>query len=280
MGYYGRQWEMTVNLWNILDFSDFYRFFRRYDFRKNNWLGIAVKDAYERFPILSEKMKVIFAAHILFLFLFCLDCRSQESAACADSRDIHLGLSPGYFRVTRDLGMVWRAVARRENFAAISIGWWLLENGLWDRKCQTAYKPGSVPSGRYGQAIDSRSWITIHLGRPLPDASRDLPEERRGKPPGPVARPTSSYMVLLPVGFVLPPPSPVARCALTAPFHPYPGFRRTQAVRSRWRYVFCDTFPGIAPAGRYPAPSFHGARTFLSPGRCRPEERPSSRLTL
>ena len=29
-----------------------------------------------------------------------------------------------------------------------------------------------------------------------------------------------SYSVLLPVGFTLPPPSPGARCALTAPFHP------------------------------------------------------------
>src|SRR5579872_7128719 len=29
-----------------------------------------------------------------------------------------------------------------------------------------------------------------------------------------------SYLVLLPVGFALPPPLPPARCALTAPFHP------------------------------------------------------------
>jgi hypothetical protein len=30
-----------------------------------------------------------------------------------------------------------------------------------------------------------------------------------------------------------------------------------------WRFVFCGTFPGVAPAGRYPAPCFRGARTFL-----------------
>ena len=30
-----------------------------------------------------------------------------------------------------------------------------------------------------------------------------------------------SYLVLLPVGFSLPPPLPAARCALAAPFHPY-----------------------------------------------------------
>ncbi len=29
------------------------------------------------------------------------------------------------------------------------------------------------------------------------------------------------------------------------------------------RFHFCGTVPGVAPAGRYPAPCFHGARTFL-----------------
>ena len=42
------------------------------------------------------------------------------------------------------------------------------------------------------------------------------------------------------------------------------------------RFAFCGTFPGVAPAGRYPAPCFHGARTFLSSG----EERPSGLLTI
>jgi len=31
------------------------------------------------------------------------------------------------------------------------------------------------------------------------------------------------YLVLLRVGFTLPPALPTERCALTAPFHPYPG---------------------------------------------------------
>lgn len=30
------------------------------------------------------------------------------------------------------------------------------------------------------------------------------------------------------------------------------------------RFAFCGTFPGVAPAGRYPAPCFRGARTFLT----------------
>ena len=33
------------------------------------------------------------------------------------------------------------------------------------------------------------------------------------------------------------------------------------------RFAFCGTFPGVAPAGRYPAPCFRGARTFLSSAR-------------
>ena len=32
------------------------------------------------------------------------------------------------------------------------------------------------------------------------------------------------------------------------------------------RFAFCGTFPGVAPAGRYPAPCFRGARTFLHLG--------------
>ncbi len=31
------------------------------------------------------------------------------------------------------------------------------------------------------------------------------------------------------------------------------------------RFAFCGTFPGVTPAGRYPAPCFRGARTFLCP---------------
>jgi hypothetical protein len=65
--------------------------------------------------------------------------------------------------------------------------------------------------------------MAIHLGRPLPDASRDRPGRRRGNTPGPLARACRPYLVLLPVGFTLPPPLPATRCALTAPFHPYRG---------------------------------------------------------
>ena len=39
---------------------------------------------------------------------------------------------------------------------------------------------------------------------------------------------------------------PAARCALTAPFHPYQAYAR--------RFVFCGTFHGLAPSRGYLAP--------------------------
>ena len=82
------------------------------------------------------------------------------------------------------------------------------------------------------------------------------------------------YSVLLPVGFALPPALPPARCALTAPFHPCRDLRNAPR-----RFVLCGTFPRLAPAGRYPAPFVHGARTFLPGNLSVSPERPSGRLT-
>jgi hypothetical protein len=121
---------------------------------------------------------------------------------------------------------------------------------------QPACKPGSV--GRGCPRV-----TTIPLGRRLPVASSNLP----GRPdqdidPGSYAcaqTPRRPYSVLLPVGFTVPPPLPATRCALTAPFHPCRGqTQRTAAVS-----FLCGTVPRLAPAGRYPAPYVHGARTFL-----------------
>ena len=41
------------------------------------------------------------------------------------------------------------------------------------------------------------------------------------------------YLVLLRVGFTLPPPLPPERCALTAPFHPYPSSLRGRPLFGR-----------------------------------------------
>ena len=81
---------------------------------------------------------------------------------------------------------------------------------------QPACKPGSVwPAARTADVT------TIPLARRLPGASSNLPERQIRTDPG--FLPSRSYSVLLPVGFAVPLPSPEARCALTAPFHPYRG---------------------------------------------------------
>ena len=82
--------------------------------------------------------------------------------------------------------------------------------------------------------------MVIPLGRPLPDASRNPPGRQRGSAPG-RCRPCRPYSVLLPVGFTMPPLSPGARCALTAPFHPYrnpviPKAYSASAVCSLWHF--------------------------------------------
>ena len=108
--------------------------------------------------------------------------------------------------------------------------------------------------------------MAIHLGRPLPGASRDRPERRRGRP----ARrrrqcraACRSYLVLLPVGFSVPPPLPAARCALTAPFHPCrpPGVpRRVGGVLS------------VALSLGSPPPGVTRHRTSVEPGLSSPRE--------
>lgn len=113
-----------------------------------------------------------------------------------------------------------------------------------------ACKPGSVHP-----ALARMGWMTIHLGRLLPDASRDTPGRRHTSPLE--ARSSwPSFSILHPVGFTVPSLSPGTRCALTAPFHPYLNY--IQAVYSLlhwpWTYV-PQALPGTLPCG---------ARTFLT----------------
>jgi len=61
---------------------------------------------------------------------------------------------------------------------------------------------------------------TIPLGRRLPGASCNLPGRQDPDIDPEDFSPRRPYSVLLPVGFAVPLPLPVARCALTAPFHP------------------------------------------------------------
>ena len=97
--------------------------------------------------------------------------------------------------------------------------------------------------------------MTIHLARPLPAGSSCLPGPAGARRPCGVAPARGPYSALLPVGLAMRALLPAPRWALTPPFHPCRCGQR--------RSVLCGAFPGVTPAGRYPAPSPHGVRTFL-----------------
>jgi len=126
---------------------------------------------------------------------------------------------------------------------------------------QRACKPGSVRL-----ASGKRDCAAIPLGGGLPRRSSNQPGRRAGTRL--MRRP---YSVLHPVGFTVPTLLPGPRCALAAPFRPYPAEAR--------RNTFCGTIPDFPreAAGRYPAPWFHGARTFLVEASFPAAARPSGR---
>ena len=110
------------------------------------------------------------------------------------------------------------------------------------QKRESADKPGSVvdnhPSGTH---------VAVRLERPT-----RKPLRAAGTSPKARALP---YLVLLQVGFAVPPMLPPARCALTAPFHPYLPRAPDRGSRTRHRrFTFCCTVRGLAPPRRYLAP--------------------------
>ena len=86
--------------------------------------------------------------------------------------------------------------------------------------------------------------MIIPLAPALLAGSSDLPGDI-GRAVRLALRPLPPYLVLLRVGFCLPLLSPGARCALTAPFHPYPP--------EGGRYLFCATSPSGYPAWELPS---------------------------
>jgi len=134
-------------------------------------------------------------------------------------------------------------------------------------------KSVSRPVSRVLYGAASLPHVTaIHLGRPLPGASRNQPGRLAWKRAGPLRGPRRPYSVLLPVGFTVPLPLPVARWALTPPFHPYRG-------RSRGGLL------SVALSLGSPPPGVTRHRFSVEPGLSSPaafphlQERPSSRLT-
>ena len=180
----------------------------------------------------------------------CIDLRAfleNSSARCLGTASSHLAVLPFFIQMPCQPGAKKLAGARRGFRRAPLV------------TRQPAYKPGS------GWHAGVPAYVTaIPLGRRLPGASSNLPERpdldtipklfalaRKdfapflfGLAPGGVCRAAGvtasavrSYRTVSPL------PSPPV------------------AGRSR-RSVLCGTFPELAPAGRYPAPCVHGARTF------------------
>ena len=112
------------------------------------------------------------------------------------------------------------------------------------------------------------SGTIIHLGQPSPTASSNLPGSPLGTGGGP--KPYSPIWSCSRRGLPCRELLPVARCALTAPFHPY-------RLGSR-RYIFCGTFHGLTPPRRYLAPC--PKEPGLSSARPRHSQRLSGQLLL
>jgi len=129
---------------------------------------------------------------------------------------------------------------------------------------QLACKPGSVPVGRYRPAGDDHSSGTPIAGR-LVQPTRTVRLEI-----APADRfPGSARAV--PIWFCSRWGLPCRTCCqVRGALLPHPF---TLAPPVAGRFAFCGTFPGVAPAGRYPAPYFHGARTFL----CHHDRSPKTR---
>ena len=108
--------------------------------------------------------------------------------------------------------------------------------------CQPACKPGSV-----WRRSRNRRVTAIPLERRLPGASSNPPGRQDSDinpgAPSPLARrhaPHRPYSVLLPVGFAVPLALPQARCALTAPFHPYRGASLSSRRESKDAAAVCS----------------------------------------
>ena len=134
-----------------------------------------------------------------------------------------------------------------------------------ERICQMACKPGSV------QGLTALGWPFLWDGRCRPPHAT-YPRIWRGSRLDRVAPIPSSYAVLLPAGFAVPRTLPPARCALTAPFHPY-----RRSARSR---VAGGLFSVALSLGSRP-PAVNRRRSSMEPGLSSPIrrwERPSSHL--
>ena len=133
-------------------------------------------------------------------------------------------------------------------------------------KRQPACKPGSVwPWPSRTKTWQPFLWDT-RCRAPQATYPDDHPGKRAGLAPGVIPIRSCSRRGL-PCRFrcrsrggLLPHPF-----TLTPPPHRRSNPHSGSGDQVAGRFAFCGTFPGVAPAGRYPAPFIRGARTFLAP---------------
>jgi hypothetical protein len=141
------------------------------------------------------------------------------------------------------------------------------------RTCKPNSVPGSLTksvsrpycghSSRRRVAADTHQRPTRRFRRLPEPPCRIGPMRNRRLAHGPGFPP---YLVLLRVGFTLPPSLLPERCALTAPFHPYPFQGQPEGHSLKGRYVFCGTSRprDLKPASRTLSGTLPcGVRTFL-----------------
>lgn len=118
---------------------------------------------------------------------------------------------------------------------------------------QPACKPGSV----WGPKASRRPFLW-DAARAAPQATH--PNDRPGE--GWRRTAVSFLFGLAPGGVYL----CRFRCRSRGGLLPHPFTLTPRRTNPAGRSVFCGTVPGVAPAGRYPAPFLRGARTFLPRG--------------
>jgi hypothetical protein len=119
--------------------------------------------------------------------------------------------------------------------------------------------------------LETADVTAIPLARRLPGASSNLPERLVRTDLGPVPAQAGKRSRAVPIrscsrwGLPCRCRCRQARCALTAPFHPYRG---QNATRPR-RFVLCGTVPEARPEGRSP-PDVIRHRLSMEPGLSSP----------
>jgi len=143
-------------------------------------------------------------------------------------------------------------IKRCSCFVLIYAGCVRKDRGRPGEKRQTACKPGSVLARR-------RGWPFIWDARRRTPRATD-PDSGAETRLNPKVLP--SLLGLAPGGVY--PAAAVTGSAVRSyrTISPLPPRKGTKPLKGL-AVCFCGTFPRVAPAGRYPAPCFRGARTFL-----------------